>query len=190
MSNAASVDIVKPEPQCSGLARQLIIKIGFAINWSGAAITIATLSFMFFAILCNVILRYFFDSGITWAYEIPAILFPWTVAGGVVMATAQGRHIAVEAITIALPERLRWLLAIAINLFTCATSVGVVYYSLPIVKASQWSRLAETGIPQIYGYSSMIYAFSMVAILCLLTTLEFLMGRRAKVVDPTETNYS
>ncbi|WP_165854936.1 TRAP transporter small permease [Marinobacter sp. JSM 1782161] len=174
----------------SGAVRALIRKAAGLINLSGAAVVVVTLVTMFAAILLNVILRYFFDSGITWAYEIPAILFPWCVAGGVVMSAAQGRHIAVDVIIGLLPAPLRRVLAIAINVFVSLVSAGVVYYSMPIIKASQFSRLAETGIPQIYGYASLVYAFSMVAVIGLLTAIDYLSGRRVDADDPTATNYS
>lgn len=180
----------KGERHRSRFARGIISKVAGVINVSGAAVVVVTLVTMFIAILLNVILRYFFGNGITWAYEIPAILFPWCVAGGLVMAAAQGRNIAVDIVAIALPETLRKLLAIAVNLFVSAVSVGVVYYSMPIIKASQYSRLAETGIPQIYGYSSLVYAFSMIAIIGLLTVGDYLLGRRIDTNDPTATNYS
>ncbi|WP_160115597.1 TRAP transporter small permease [Marinobacterium lutimaris] len=170
--------------------RSKITRVVGAINFASATIVIATLVTMFLAILVNVGLRYLFGSGITWAYEIPSILFPWAVAGGLVMATAQGRNIAVDAIIKMLPERLRWMLAILISAFTCAISVGVVYYSVPIVKAAQYSHLAETGVAQIYGYSSLLYAFSMIALISLLNLTEYLLGQKMEVASPSESNFS
>ncbi|MFC6671159.1 TRAP transporter small permease [Marinobacterium aestuariivivens] len=190
MSDIETASKAVSERSRSGAARRLIVQVAAVVNFSGATIVVLTLSTMFLAILANVILRYFFGSGITWAYEIPAILFPWGVAGGLVMATAQGRNITVDALVKVLPEPVRRLLAILINLFIGLTSAGVVYYSLPIVKASQYSRLAETGISQIYGYTSLIYAFSMIAVIALLTVLEFLLGRRAEAADPSEAHFS
>lgn len=180
----------RSELNSSGLIRNMVAKLASIINLSGAAVVVVTLVAMFAVILLNVILRYFAGSGITWAYEIPAILFPWSIAGGLVMASAQGRHIAVDVIAGVLPTSLRRILAVAINLFVSAVSVGVVYSSIPIIKASQFSRLAETGIPQIYGYSSLLYAFSMIAVLGLVAVVEYALGYRAYANEPTATNYS
>lgn len=181
---------VKSEPERSGFVRRLAAKLTSVINLSGAAIVVVTLVTMFGAVLANVILRYFFGGGITWAAEIPAILFPWSIAGGMVMASAQGRNIAVDIIAGILPAPVCRILAIAVNLSVSIISAGVVYYSMPIIKASQYSRLAETGIPQIYGYSSLLYAFSIIAVLGLLAVLEHALGHRAYVHEPTATNYS
>ncbi|MEE2763262.1 MAG: TRAP transporter small permease subunit [Pseudomonadota bacterium] len=179
-----------PERTRSGAVQTAIRKVAVFINLSGSLVVVLTLTAMFGAILLNVILRYFFGSGITWAYEIPAILFPWCVAGGMVMAAAQGRNISVDMMAGLLSVPLRRVLAIAVNLFVALVSAGVVYYSMPIIKASQYSRLAETGISQIYGYSSLVYAFSMVSVIGVLTAMDYLLGRRADAQDPTASNYS
>lgn len=160
------------------------------INLSGAAIVVLTLGAMFLAVLANVILRYVFGSGVTWAYEIPSILFPWCIAGGLVMASAQGRNITVDMLAKVVPPFAQRVLAVAVNLFVSFVSAAVAYYSMPIIKASQYSRLAETGIPQIYGYSSLLYAFSMIAVLGLIAGIEYALGHRACVSEPTATNYS
>lgn len=180
----------RPERHRSGFAKYLPGHIVRVMYISGAAVVVITLVTMFVAIFLNVVLRYSFGAGITWAYEIPSILFPWTVAGGMVMASAQGRNITVDLIMELLPKGGARVLAVAVNLFVSAVSVGVVYYSLPVIRASQYSRLAETGIPQIYGYSSLVYAFSMIALIGILSAIEHISGHRALAQDPTAANYS
>lgn len=190
VSNVSSKKPVKPEPYRFPQVRRTTANLTYIIHLSGAAIVVVTLVAMFGAVLSNVFLRYVFGSGLTWAYELPAILFPWSVAGGLVMASAQGRNITVDMLALALPDGLRRALAIAVNLFVSFTSAAVAYYSMPVIEASRFSRLAETGIPQIYGYSSLLYAFSMIAVLGLMASLEYALGHRACVHEPTATNYS
>ena len=55
------------------------------IDFTGAVIVTTTLTAMFLGLFVNVVLRYALGDGITWAYEIPSILFPWMVAGGIVI---------------------------------------------------------------------------------------------------------
>lgn len=168
----------------------LTARVATWINFSGAALVVSTLAFMFVTIFINVILRYFFGSGLTWAYEMPSILFPWAVAGGMVMAAAQGRNITVDIAMRVLPSLPRRVLLLLINLFMVGTCVGVVYYAWPIIHASRFARLAETGIAQIYGYSSLLYAFSMIAVISTLTTLQYLFGRSTVIGTPSESSYS
>lgn len=74
-----------------GLAQGVIS----TLEWSGKIIAAATLGVTFLALLVNVILRYTAGSGIPWSYEIHAILLPWLVAGGIVVAAARRRNIAI-----------------------------------------------------------------------------------------------
>ncbi|ODC05495.1 hypothetical protein BFW38_14640 [Terasakiispira papahanaumokuakeensis] len=178
------------EREGSGTVRRCIQWLSALINVSGGAVVVVSLVTMFLVVLVNVVLRYFWGSGITWAYELPSILFPWCVAGGIVMSAVQGRHIAVDVLVELLPSSMRRVLQVLVNLFVSLVSAGVVYYAMPIIKASQYSRLAETGIPQVYGYSSLVYAFSMVSCIGLLAAINHLCGGRLEARDPTVTHYS
>lgn len=160
------------------------------IDWTGVVIVVTTISSMFLALLINVFLRYFLGDGIAWAYEIHNILFPWLVAGGAVMASARGSNIAVTALIGILPELLRRIVAIGIHGFVAALSIGIVISATPIVKAAKYSRLAETGIPQMYGYWSLLYAFSAMAAVSFFYMLQMLLGEKAKASDPTASKFS
>ncbi len=140
-----------------------------AIYWASAAIVVSALTFLFLAIFINVLLRYLFAEGITWAYEIPSILFPWIVVAGAVMAAQAGRHIAVVALLKVLPGAVQRVLLIAVNLLIAVASVFVVEAAWPIIKAAHSSRLAETGIAQSYGYASLVYGFVMIGLTALTT---------------------
>jgi len=165
-------------------------KLNVIIDWTGILIVVATISCMFLALFVNVFLRYVFGSGIAWAYEIHNILFPWLVAGGTVMAGARGSNIAVMAVVNLLPEIIRRLVAMAVHVFVAALCFGVVQTSMPIVRAAQYSRLAETGISQMYGYWSLLYAFGAIAIISVLFTLRLLLGEKADISDPTVSSFS
>lgn len=160
------------------------------INWTGVVIVVATISSMFLALFVNVVLRYAFGKGIAWAYEIHNILFPWLVAGGAVMATAKGSNIAVRALVDILPVLLQRIVAILVHAFVAVLCIGVVYSSQPIVKAAHYSHLAETGISQMYGYWSLLYAFSAIALVEALFMLRLLLGERTDVSDHTTASFS
>ena len=151
------------------------------IYWMSAAIVVSALTFLFLAILINVLLRYLFAAGITWAYEIPSILFPWVVVAGAVMAAQAGRHIAVVALLKLLPGALQRLLLIAVNLLIAVAAAFVVEAALPIIRAAHSSHLAETGIAQSYGYASLIYGFVMIGLTALTTAY-----RLAFAAEPSE----
>ncbi|MEZ5653993.1 MAG: TRAP transporter small permease [Burkholderiaceae bacterium] len=161
-----------------------------AIDVSGALIVGTTLTAMFVGLLINVILRYALGEGITWAYEITRILFPWMVAGGVVMATARGRHVAVTVLSDALPaSTARWL-TLGIYLLVGAISVAVLTTGQPIMNASRFQRLSETGISQIWGYRSLSYAFVCISVLSALNVLRILIGGAEPTTSQNQTSFS
>ncbi len=147
----------------------VVAAIDRIVYWTSAAIVVSALTFLFFAIFINVLLRYAFAEGIIWAYEIPSILFPWIVVAGAVMAAQAGRHIAVVALLTLLPTAVRRWLLIAVNLLIAVTAVFVVDAALPIIRAAHSSHLAETGIAQSVGYASLVYGFVMIGLTALTT---------------------
>lgn len=169
---------------------RVLQKLNAFIDLTGVIIVVATISSMFLALFVNVVLRYAFGSGIAWAYEIHNILFPWLVAGGAVMAGARGSNIAVMALVGFMPEILRRLISILVHAFVAVLCAGVVQTSMPIVRAAKYSRLAETGISQMYGYWSLLYAFGAIAFVSVLYVLRMVCGEKADVSDPTASNYS
>ncbi|MFV0333286.1 MAG: TRAP transporter small permease [Tropicimonas sp.] len=162
------------------------------LDWSGRLIAVTCLLFTFVALLVNVILRYVFGSGIAWAYEIHAILLPWLVAGGVVIAAARGRNIAITLLPDLLAARGRQMLAIAINAAILAISLAVLDSSQPILKASKFQTLSTLGVKQIWGYSSLVYAFGGMAVIAVVDLLRALTDRAAfdDGIDPGKSSLS
>lgn len=131
-------------------------------------IVVGCLSALFLALLVNVVLRYAFGSGLAWAYELHAVLLPWLVAGGIVIASARGRQITVSLLPDALPPAATRALVALVSVIMLVIAVSVLWTSQPILKASQFQRLSTLGITQIWGYSSIVYAFGGVALIMLM----------------------
>ncbi|KJE36186.1 hypothetical protein UF64_07320 [Thalassospira sp. HJ] len=158
------------------------------IEWAGRIIVAACLGSMFLALFANVVLRYVFGSGIAWAYEIHALLLPWLVSGGVVIASARGRNIAVTLCSDMLAHRARLFLNFAIQGIILIIAISVLVSSQPILKASQFQTLSTLGIKQVWGYSSIAFAFGAMAIIAGLEILRTLAGE--DVTDPDREHAS
>jgi TRAP-type C4-dicarboxylate transport system permease small subunit len=161
-----------------------------AFEWSGKIIAAATLGFMFVALLVNVILRYAVGSGIPWAYEIHALLLPWLVAGGIVIAAARSRNIAITLLPEMLGSRLQRLLLLSVEIAIVVIAASVLSSSQPILKASTFQTLSTLGIKQVWGYSSMVYAFASMIVIAALTTLQVLGGSDPLDHDPAHASLS
>ena len=171
-------------PGNNGKGRQgpfliLMCKLTEMLDWSGRIIVAACLAAMFIALLVNVVLRYFFGDGIAWAYEIHALLLPWMVAGGLVIASARGRNITITLMSDLLKERALSGLNVIVHAMILVICITVLWSSQPILKASQFQTLSTLGIKQVWGYSSLFYAFGAMALIAVLDLLRILAGEDA-----------
>lgn len=168
-----------------------LVTVAIAIfEWSGKIISVATLGIMFFALFANVILRYAFGSGIAWAYEIHAVLLPWLVAGGIVIAATRSRNITITLMPDILPAASRSVLFVAVQVAIMVIAVSVLWSSQPILKASQFQTLSTLGIKQIWGYSSLVYAFGAMAVIAALEIIRTVLTGAPRNADPAHGSLS
>lgn len=160
------------------------------IDWSGRIIAALCLGFLFVVLLLNVILRYGFDSGIPWAYEIHALLLPWLVAGGLVIASSKGRHIAITLLPDVIGRRARQFLLLAVEGLVLAISVNVLISSRPILMAAQYQSYSTLPLSQVWGYYSLVYAFAGMAAIAVLDILRLLAGVDVFDADPAHASLS
>lgn len=176
-----------------GPQRPFLAKVGgisTLLDWSGRIIASTCLCFMFVALLVNVILRYAFGSGIAWAYEIHALLLPWLVGGGIVIAAARGRHVAITLFPDMLSPRGRRLAELVIQATILAIAIGVLWSSQPILRAAQFQNLSTLGIKQIWGYASLVYAFAGMAVIAAVDILRVLTGTDVMDHSPEHASLS
>lgn len=146
------------------------------LDWSGRLIVFVCLASMFLFLLVNVFLRYVSGSGIAWAYEIHALLLPWLVAGGLVIASARGRNIAISLLADMLYGRKLIILNIVIQSIIMVIALSILWSSQPILKASQFQSFSTLGIKQVWGYSSLVYAFAAMALIAALEIIRMIAG--------------
>lgn len=119
----------------------------------------------------NVAARYIFqEGGIAWISEVPAQLFPWLIAAGIVMATLRGGHIAVDFAYSILGERRGQLLAACIQLLLII-SYSVLFFvagDVAAIVASEHSPFL--GIPGSWGYYALMFTAAG-TVLCSLSIL-------------------
>ena len=146
------------------------------LDWSGRLISVICLAVMFVLLFINVVLRYAAGSGIPWAYEIHAILLPWLVAGGIVVAAAQGRNIAISILpNLISPNALRWLI-VFVSMIVFVICVSVIWAGQPTFRAATFQTLATLGLKQVWGYASLIYAFGGMGVIALTDAIRAVLG--------------
>ena len=186
-------DNISPRDGGKGRERPFLCRlvgVSALLDWSGRICAALCLSIMFIALLVNVILRYAFGSGIAWAYEIHALLLPWLVGGGIVIAAARGRNIAITLLPDMLTPRLQRLVLLAIHATILVISVSVLWSSQPILKAAQFQTLSTLGVKQIWGYASLVYAFATMSVIASVDILRVLNGIDVMDHDPEHASLS
>ena len=146
------------------------------VIWVATVIVCITLTAIFVILLGNVVLRYLFDSGWTWSQEVSVTLFPWLVISGAVLAAQVDKHIAVSVILNLLPRIIRRTVLVAVNVLIVAMAVVVVDAALVILPATKRVVQAVTGIPQSWGYSALIYGYTMIGLTALTTCWRVVRG--------------
>jgi C4-dicarboxylate transporter, DctQ subunit len=107
-------------------------------------------------LFANVVLRYLFNTGLTWALEAVQYLFAWVVLIGSAHGVKMGTHLGIDILIEKLPVKLRK----AVVLFAvclCLVFVAIVDYQsiVYIIKIYQWGDITEDlQIPQWIPYLS------------------------------------
>jgi TRAP-type C4-dicarboxylate transport system permease small subunit len=183
----------KPAKPAGGRLRPLVIAATRAsqiLDWSGRFIAVGCMVVMFVALLLNVVLRYAFGTGVPMAYEIHAVLLPWLVAGGLVIAAAHNRNIAITLLPDLLPMAIRRFLFVAVQIVILAIALAVLWTSQPVLRASTFQTLSTLGIKQVWGYSSLIYAFAGMGVIAFCDLLRLLARDPGLLSDDTAASFS
>lgn len=102
------------------------------------ALLLAAMTLLTFA---QVVMRYVFNSGFTWAVEFTSILFAGMIFIGISYGVRVGAHIGVDALVKILPSKLRRTTSI-IAVLLCLVYAGMVIYG-----SSQYVlKMKEAGI--------------------------------------------
>ncbi len=138
--------------------------IGLVIDSLAAAIAVVSIVVIFLALLMEVVIRYFTSSGLGWPNEVPNLLFPWLVMGGIVVGAQRGSHIAAEALRSKLNDtQLRYLL-VFINLLVAVSFAYLAYLSLQVIAITRAQVFPMTGLGQAWAYSALLFGFGGIAL--------------------------
>ncbi|MGP1450403.1 MAG: TRAP transporter small permease [Wolinella sp.] len=125
-----------------------ILDLGIAaMNKNIAVIGIATGVILAFI---NVVLRYFFDSGLTWAGEATNYLFVWSALFGAAYGFKKGIHIAVTLLIEQFPPLIAKGYLILANIISLVFLLFIAYFGLQyvfLVKEMNYMSI-DLGIPQ------------------------------------------
>jgi len=117
------------------LAR-FIAALDLAAGWS----LVVMISIMVAVVSAQVLLRYAFNSSISWADELARLCFVWTMFLAIPLGLKGGSHIGIEMLVERVPEKAREGLARVVALIGACMLLLVAYESATIAW-DQWDEL-------------------------------------------------
>lgn len=137
------------------------------IGWWCHAVLYVTLSVVFVILSVNVCLRYAAGTSLSWASELPELMFPWMIMSGVVIAAQHGSHIAVVILTQKLGSSRRWVLTAA-SLVVAGLYLGLAWAAWPVFEIAADERTPIMQVPGSVSVGCLLLGFVMLAIVTLL----------------------
>ncbi len=170
------------EHEVAGLPATLLQAADGAIAVLSAVVAILSLIVLFLALGAEVVVRYLTTQGLGWPSELPNILFPWLVMGGVVLAAQKGAHISVTLLLDLLPRPLARALLLAMQVVVGATFFYLAYIGLAVIEITGSEIYPVTGVSARWAYLSLIAGFVGVGLTAVTTFLRLLIAEDPRSV--------
>ncbi|MDO8719176.1 MAG: TRAP transporter small permease [Polaromonas sp.] len=139
-------------------------------------------------LVINVFVRYVVEGSVGALSELPSLLFPWFVMGGVVLAAVRGSHVAMQLTLHSLPPDGRRWLATFIHALSAVVFLMLAWYSVENTLIAHDEQSTILHVPGSVGYSALLLAFLLIGVSSLTALLRFGVGREEVLVDLAADN--
>jgi TRAP-type transport system small permease protein len=164
--------------------------IGSVLDRAAMVIAVGSVVAIFLALMAEVVVRYLTQAGLGWPNEVPNLLFPWLIMGGIVLGAHRGAHIAAEAVqTLLNSEQLRILL-ILIHLLVAVSFAFLAYLSLQVISITKAQVFPMTGLGQAWAYSSLLFGFGGIAVASFVNLVRVALCDDPRTLNQLETEHT
>jgi TRAP-type C4-dicarboxylate transport system permease small subunit len=112
----------------------------------------------------QIVLRQFFDSGISWADELVKIIVLWLAMVGSIAAARDNRHIRIDVLSHVLPEKLVVLTRVIVDLFAAAVCVVIAWQAWRYLQLEiEWQETVLGDVPAWVAHAVVPVAFLLIA---------------------------
>lgn len=112
------------------------------------------LAIMVVLVFGNVILRYFFNSGITWSEEMSRYLFVWLTFLGAISAFKNNEHLGVDMVIKRLPIKMKKVTLVISDLMMLFVLILILDGSWKMTLINIDSKAPATGMPLAFVYGT------------------------------------
>lgn len=134
-------------------------------------------------LVINVVVRYILEGSVGALSEIPALVFPWFVMGGVVIAAIRGQHVAMQLTLHSLPPTARRALAVFIAAVSAVVFLMLSWYAIENTVIAHDEQSTILRVPGSVGYAAVVLAFFLVGVSGLTAMVRFGLGGEQVIVD-------
>lgn len=160
----------------AGLPASAVHLVDTVIAVAATVVSILALVSLFLSLGAEVVVRYLTTQGLGWPSEMPSLLFPWLVMGGVVLAAQRGAHISVTLTLSLLGRSASRVLLLAIQVVIAATFFYLAYIGLDVIEITGTEVYPMTGVSARYAYLSLIVGFVGVGLTAVTTFVRLLLA--------------
>ncbi len=118
------------------------------------AVIIILFSVMVFSIFLQVVLRYVFNMGNSWAEELARYSFVWLVLLGAAVAVRRGRHMRIDFFINLFPLRVKRVIETMLNFSLALFLIVLTYYGVRLVLLAHRQLSTGLSLPMSYAYAS------------------------------------
>ncbi|MCK6208781.1 TRAP transporter small permease [Bacillus infantis] len=136
-------------------------------------IIVTILAGMVGLVFLNVVMRYVFDSGITWSEEMARYMFVWIVFLGAVVAAKEKGHLGVDILTSNVPRTVQKVLSLIANTLVIFVLVLFIDGLWKMMNLNQMVSGPATGIPVAFFYLAGLVASVLMIIISAYQTIQF-----------------
>ena len=137
---------------------------------------------MLIALVCltfaNVVMRYFFNSGVSWSVEVSGYLFVWLIFLGAVIAFRDHGHLGVDVLVTKVPLKVQKLLFIVINAIIIAVLVLFLRGLGVMMQLNAGMTGSATPIPVNVLYAAGVAGAVLMILLSIVQTVRFVFFNR------------
>ncbi|APO79788.1 TRAP dicarboxylate transporter protein DctQ subunit (plasmid) [Rhizobium etli 8C-3] len=134
---------------------------------TGIALTVVT--------TINVVVRYASaGGGLSFAQELPMLMFPWFIIAGIVIAAQAGGHMAVEWLYDKLDGRARTTALVVANAISIAAFLVLAYQATVVAEIAGAEHSPVLQLPNSIGYYSLSIGAVLVSIVTVAATTRVL----------------
>ena len=149
----------------------------------GSAVVVVTTAVIGITLMSGVIVRYFLAGSLAWGNELPVILFPWLIMGGVVMAAARHQHLGVDFFARKLSPKAARGLMVMVQLMVAALMAMLVQQSFVLMQFMQYQTTPVLGWSATWAFYSLPLGATGVMLLAIIDLIGLASGAEPPVQE-------